>query len=112
MSLLLLFFAGGEVEISEYLANPLESEGFTFGARLSDPIDLLKPHASSGGFLTVPHGYEDVVSIVNGNSQSEVSQDVVMFLRGNKMGTSKDALHGRDDALIEVWWQECWMRCS
>ena len=101
----MIFFAGGEVEIAEYLADPLHHKGFSFDAPLSEPIELLKPHALLGGLLTVPRGYEDVVSIVNGNSQSQLSQDVVTFLRGNKMGTSKDALHGRDDALIEVWWR-------
>lgn len=100
----MLFFAGDEVEIVEYLPNPVGHTDFSFAAPLPQPIEILKPHARFGQLARVPHACQDVVELVNGNRQSELAHYVVNFMLNDKTGTSEDGLHGRDDSIIQVRW--------
>lgn len=91
-----------KARLQRYVTEPVDFNSFAFEAPLAQPVEIVEVQALHCNLSDVPEECEDVVRIVCGNIDSVLSPALVTFLRAHRHGSNEDALHSRDDGLIEV----------
>lgn len=98
--------------VHDYEVTPLTFKNFRFDAKLPQAIRITSLDATRCGLSSVPAQHRDTLSI---SSQSDVlAFNAAWFLRNRRGGSSEDAMHSRDDALMEVGNHNCssWHLCA
>ena len=97
--------------IQDYEVTPLTFKDFRFDAKLPQAIRIAYNDAGRCGLISVPTQCQDILSI--GSQCDALSLDATLSLRNQKTGTSEDAHHSRNDAIMTVGNHNClsWHLC-
>ena len=92
----------GQGQLEEYDCSALGFDSWSFGAPLPRPIILAPLDAERCNITSIPATFHNIVKISDNGRYHDLSQFFMTLRQNDKPGTSEDALHTRDDALIKV----------